>query len=425
VKNCHLPDQATGAIEAVGRFAILTAYKNGIRGALMNKNIDEIQLIRGFCIFIIVVGHMNDNLITWNTPAVHTFYNYFDGTTGLDAFFALSGFVICRLLLNDLGKSESRHHSLQISGVFWLRRIWRLLPAAWLWLALIMIMTIFVNESGAFGSVRDAWGGALSAFLQVANFKLAHCWEERYFCGPSFPYWTLSFEEQFYLFLPLFMIFSGKWFVRAILLLLFTQFFIPALTLPPYFRIQAFLLGILLAVWSRSDSYRIFEPVFLRNNWARRIMLLTLLTLLCVTSYRVIPSYIVYQMSALIGAILVFIASYDANYLWQEGWLKNLGMWLGDRAYAMYLCHIPIFYLTREIAYQTLGPGVKLSPEHFWYLVPGALFLIFLASELTFRLVEKPLRSKGVEISRALKQRQGDERQRLKEEQLKLKTESA
>jgi peptidoglycan/LPS O-acetylase OafA/YrhL len=381
----------------------------------MNKNIEEIQLIRGFGIFIIMVGHMKGNLITWNSPYIKTFYSYFDGTTALDTFFALSGFVICRLLVNDLGKAKDSYHGLQISCVFWLRRAWRLLPAAWLWLALIMVMVIFTNESGAFGSVTDAWGGALSSFLQIANFKFSHCWQERYFCGPSFPYWTLSMEEQFYLFLPLFMIFSGKWFVRVLVLVAFTQFFIPALTLSPFFRLQAFLLGVLLAVWSNSASYKIFEPVFLKRNWARRTVLLTILTLLCVIDQQAIPGYLIFQVSAIIGTLMVFLASFDQGYLWKKSWLRPVGLWLGDRAYAMYLCHIPVYFLAREIAYQLLGPEVKLGPEHFWYMVPGALAMIFILSELTFSLVEKPLRSRGMRISSEIRKRQEQDRQKMQE----------
>lgn len=376
----------------------------------MNKNILEIQLIRGFCVFFIIIGHITGNLITWSAPGPDTFFQYFDGTTTLDVFFALSGFVICRLLLTDLGKANNVHQSLQISSVFWLRRIWRLLPAAWLWLALILLMTAFFNSSGAFGSFKDAWAGALSAFLQIANFKFIDCWDEEYFCGPSFPYWTLSLEEQFYLFLPLFMIFSKRWFLPCISVLLFTQMFIPFLTFSPALRVQGLLLGILLAFWSLSPSYKIFEPTFLKNKWASRAMMVTMLTLMCVVSHRIIPSYAVHQISSVIGVIMIFITTWNAGYLFADKWVYGIGLWLGDRAYAMYLCHIPVMYMTREIAFRILGPEVSLGPQHFWYLVPAALVLIVLLSDLTFRLVERPLRSKGVVIAKGRSARFAEER---------------
>jgi peptidoglycan/LPS O-acetylase OafA/YrhL len=370
----------------------------------MNSIIVEIQLIRGFFIFIVVVGHMTGNLITWSAPGSDAFYHYFDGTAALDLFFVLSGFVICRLLLVDLGKTNSQ----QVAIIFWVRRIWRLLPAAWLWLVLILLLTKFFNTSGAFGGFRDAWAGALSAFLQVANFKLLDCFDEGFYCGPSFPYWTLSLEEQFYLFLPLFMIFSKRWFVPAVFIILFTQMFVPALMMPPTVRLHGLLLGILLAVWSTRPSYKIFEPTFMSNKWVSRIFLGSLIALLCVSGSRVLPEYVIYQLGSIIGLIIIYLTTWNAGYLFADKSLYKLGLWLGDRAYVMYLNHIPVMYMTREIFYRVLGPDVKLGPEHLWPLVGSSLVLILLLSDLTFRFVERPLRRKGVRISKEMAQKQAE-----------------
>jgi peptidoglycan/LPS O-acetylase OafA/YrhL len=376
----------------------------------MNRNINELQLLRAFGILVVLIHHMDQNLFPWSSGVLKIFYSYFAGTAALDMFFVLSGFVITRLLVQDLGRAESRYHSIQISCIFWLRRAWRLLPAAWLWLVLAVFFSVFFNESGAFGPVKYAWGGALSAFLQVANLKLADCFLELYFCGPTFPYWSLSLEEQFYLILPLLLIFSGKWFLRIILVLAFTQFFIPFLTLPAVFRLQGFLLGTLLAFWSYSPTYKIFQPVFLEGrNWARWLVLCILLGLMCAMHHNIVPSFMLFQLSAIIGVLLVYIASFDKSYLWQDGWLKRFGLWLGSRAYSMYLCHIPLFYLTREIAYQ-IWPEVKLGPEHFWYLLLASMFMVVVLSELTYTLLEKPLRSKGMAITGQMRARHDAER---------------
>lgn len=377
----------------------------------MNKSINELQLLRGFGIVAVMVHHMNGSLFTWSSVYLSQMKIYFAGTAALDMFFVMSGFLIFRLLFNDLGKAEDRFNALQISCVFWVRRAWRLLPAAWLWLLIALLLSIFANESGAFGPLKDAWGGVLSAFLFVANFKLGDCYL-RYSCGPTFPYWSLSLEEQFYVFLPLLMMFSGKWLLRILLALAFTQFFVPLLTFPGYFRLQGFLLGVLLGIWSFSPSYRIFEPVFLKDRpWVRRLVVCVLLGWMCSMNRNIIPPFMLAQLSALSGALLVYTASFDQNYLWQDGWFKQFGIWLGSRAYAMYLCHIPLFYLTREIAYWVLGPDVPLGPEHFWYLLLGSMTMIVVLSELTYRLLEKPLRRKGMVISSGMMERQQRERE--------------
>ncbi len=377
----------------------------------MNKSIDELQLLRGFGIVAVMVHHMNGKLFTWSSVPLSQMKTYFAGTAALDMFFVMSGFLIFRLLYNDLSKTEGRFHAMQTSCVFWVRRAWRLLPAAWLWLAIALLLSIFANASGAFGPLKDAWGGVLSAFLFVANFKLGDCYL-RYSCGPTFPYWSLSLEEQFYVFLPLLMMFSGKWLLRILLALAFTQFFIPVLTFPGYFRLQGFLLGVLLGIWSLSPSYRIFEPVFLKDRpWVRRMVLCILLGWMCSMNRNIIPPVLIAQLSALCGALLVYTASFDRNYLWQDGWLKQFGIWLGSRAYAMYLCHVPLFLLTREIAYRVLGPDVPLGPEHFWYLLLGSMTMIVVLSELTYSLLEKPLRRKGMVISTGMMERQQLERE--------------
>lgn len=380
----------------------------------MNKNINELQLLRGFGIVTVMLHHMNGSLFTWSSIYLSKLKIYFAGTAALDMFFVLSGFLIFRLLFNDLGKAEDRFHSIQISCIFWLRRAWRLLPAAWLWLVLAMLLTIFFNRSGAFGTIQEAWGGALAAFLFVANLKFGDCYL-MYSCGPTFPYWSLSLEEQFYLFLPLLMIFSGKWLLRILLVIAFTQFFIPVITFPGYFRLQGFLLGVLLGIWSHSPTYRIFEPVFLQNRpWVRRLVLCVLLGWMCSMNPKIVPSFMLAQLAALSGAFLVYFASFDKNYLWQDGRFKQFGIWLGSRAYAMYLCHIPLFYLTREIAYRVLGPEVELGPEHFWYLLIGSMTMIVVLSELTYTLLEKPLRRKGMMIAAEMVTRQQAEREALK-----------
>ena len=139
-------------------------------------------------------------------------------------------------------------------------------------------------------------------------------------------------------------------------------------------------------------------------------MMLTLFTLMCTVSHRIIPSYAVHQVSSLIGVIMIFITTWNVGYLFADKWVYSLGLWLGDRAYAMYLCHIPVMYMVREIAFRVLGPDVSLGPQYFWYLVVPTLVLIVFLSDMTYRLVERPLRSKGVGIARGMSDRFAEER---------------
>ncbi len=80
---------------------------------------------------------------------------------------------------------------------------------------------------------------------------------------------------------------------------------------------------------------------------------------------------------------------------------KRVLLWVGARSYAMYLCHIPAFFATREIMHR-LHPGTRFGPEDFWVFIAVATGLVVLCSELNYRLLETPLRRRGRRIAREL-----------------------
>ena len=157
----------------------------------MKKRIDDIEVLRGFAVLFVVVHHASDNLLTWTSPALTRFYTYFGGWFGVDLFFAISGFVIARDLVPRLQVSTNNISALQITLAFWLRRAWRLLPSAWLWLGIILLATVIFNQSGAFGTFRANFEATIAAITQVANVRFAESFM-RWEYGASFVYWSLS-----------------------------------------------------------------------------------------------------------------------------------------------------------------------------------------------------------------------------------------
>src|SRR6185437_3239037 len=61
---------------------------------------------------------------------------------------------------------------------------------------------------------------------------------------------------------------------------------------------------------------------------------------------------------AAVAAILVWLASYDNDYLLPEGYFKRVLVWVGARSYAICLIHIPVYFLLRELGFRlgTLAP---------------------------------------------------------------------
>jgi peptidoglycan/LPS O-acetylase OafA/YrhL len=121
------------------------------------------------------------------------------GYFGVDAFFVLSGFLITALLLGEFQDSGR----IRLAD-FWARRARRLLPALFLLLITVVMVTRLLLPSGSYPSLR---GDVFSAVFYVANWHFI-AQGGNYFAatGPPSPIthtWSLAVEEQFYLIWPL------------------------------------------------------------------------------------------------------------------------------------------------------------------------------------------------------------------------------
>lgn len=121
------------------------------------------------------------------------------GFLGISLFFTLSGYLITSLLLRSI--DETGTIGLRI---FWGRRYRRLLPAAHLALALVVLFGATVATEQ---QLADLPGAVTAAVAQVANwfFVLTDRSYVDLFSSPS-PvqhFWSLAIEEQLYVLLPL------------------------------------------------------------------------------------------------------------------------------------------------------------------------------------------------------------------------------
>ncbi|MBN9623246.1 MAG: acyltransferase, partial [Actinobacteria bacterium] len=136
------------------------------------------------------------------------------GFLGVDVFFVISGYLITSLLLREFRGSGGIK-----LGRFWLRRARRLLPAVGVLIAVAMIVSA-IAEPDKIGQIR---GDAIASLFYFANwhfiFDNTSYFEQ--FGRPSLftHLWSLSVEEQFYLFWPLVFAAGMKFFGRGRLLL--------------------------------------------------------------------------------------------------------------------------------------------------------------------------------------------------------------
>ena len=126
------------------------------------------------------------------------------GFIGVDVFFVISGFLITGLLVREW----NGHGRIDLL-VFYARRFRRLLPAALLAIVVTLVASWFVLSELRFPGVAD---DAAAAALYISNIRFAvnaiDYLGAEVAPSPLLHYWSLSVEEQFYLFWPLIVLVS-------------------------------------------------------------------------------------------------------------------------------------------------------------------------------------------------------------------------
>ena len=320
------------------------------------------------------------------------------GFLGVDVFFVISGYLITSLLL-----SERRRTGTVRLGQFWLRRARRLLPAVGVLIAVTMIVAAIV-EPDRVGELR---GDAIASLAYVANwhFIFEHQSYFEQFQRPSLfrHLWSLSVEEQFYLFWPL--AFAGgmallgrKRLLVGVLagaaasLALTWILFDPNDASRVYYgtdtHAAGLLIGVALAlVWSpwqrrRATPGRWSGPA-LDAIGALALGYLAL-CFLRVHDYDLALFHGGYLWLALASAAVIAVVAHPSARLGSLLAQPPL-VWLGLRSYSFYLWHWPVLALTRPGLDVALPRGV---------LIPLQLLAVLALADLSYRFVELPFRGK-------------------------------
>jgi peptidoglycan/LPS O-acetylase OafA/YrhL len=123
-----------------------------------------------------------------------------DGNLGVRFFFSLSGFLITWLMLDEESRGQVRLKN------FYIRRSIRIWPVYFTYVAVMLALQLFHVRS----QTPDAWRGVLTFTRNFHDMSPADDWGTNHL-------WSLSIEEQFYLFWPvIFCLFKCRvWFLLS------------------------------------------------------------------------------------------------------------------------------------------------------------------------------------------------------------------
>ena len=320
------------------------------------------------------------------------------GGFGVYLFFAISGFLITTRILEE----EEGNGFFNIR-FFYIRRLFRIQPAAWVYLAAIAGLT-------ALGICHERVQNLLGGLLQYQNFlfRVSDRTGRAAFTGH---FWTLAVEEHFYVILSLLLYFVRRRrtavFASVLALLWMGQrwaashgyYSSDVSERRTYWCLQYLMLPAMLAVLLRMPKVKAAVGRLLTPLAAFGLTLLLMVAMHVertgtIRGVHTLAFLVQEAQSLIFGFSLSVIATATHPRSWSTRFLELPPMrFVGRLSYSLYLWHILFFVPVHEEVGITSPALLFLSGRPYKYLATAALAL------LSYYLVEKPLIRYGHRIA--------------------------
>ena len=363
---------------------------------MINKFNNDIEYLRAISIILVLIAHYNF-MFPFLLEAFPLAIKTASYGVGVDLFFCISGYVVSKAYTDYFDKYNSENKFWLSAFSFWLRRCYRLLPSAWLWVFIGLVLSVCLNSTGIFETPIQNVKSAISIMFFSAN--ISHMYD---FLKPNNIYWSLSLEEQFYFLFPFFLAFivKAKYRVLFLLIIIAIQFPLSRNAFGEIheqyfssFRTDGFAWGILIYIFSKTEIYKKINPLNMPHSKLLLSILLTILLILLTQSPLYFDRYGM-GIVAMISATLVWLASYNSGNI-NIFFAKKQMVWLGKHSYAIYLIHFVIIRLTFELAtIFHIKTQLPLTHLKYLYVILSILLIIYLAG-INYKYIENPLRLKG------------------------------
>lgn len=313
------------------------------------------------------------------------------GFAGVDVFFVISGYLITGGILRELQKERFTIRN------FYYRRIRRIMPAYFAMISGVFVIGCVVYYAAPLILLGDAVSAGTLFLANVHFWKMGGDYFSTALHSQALLHlWSLSVEEQFYLFIPLLCAVIWK-IQRRVVVPVFTLLAVLSLVGAIYavttgkqssafyllhFRAWELLAGSLLAMIPapvHKDSHiavQIWErPAF----FAITGLLLVVFTYICISSKTPFPGAV--AIIPVIGTVLLIRYGHG-------GWVGQILCWkpmvaIGKFSYSLYLWHWPVTVFWKYVTYERLSA----------YDYVGMLLLSLVLGYFSWRFIELPVRT--------------------------------
>ena len=313
----------------------------------------EIDGLRAIAVSVVVLYHAGF--------LVEGFNPFQGGFIGVDIFFVISGYLITSILHNEMAKDEFSFLS------FYERRARRILPA----LFVVMFTSIPFAWMYMFPKAfKEFAGSVITSTLFVSNFFF---WREGTYIAeasglkPLLHIWSLSVEEQFYIFFPIALFVCWK-FARKFITTLFVVILLTSLVFADWashryvnasffllpFRAWELLAGALLARIEFKNG-RVSHR-FLNDLMSAAGLLLITYSVVCLSDQMVHPGFRTLVPIAGTMLLIYFLDGKDlVSRVLSTRWFVGVGL----ISYSLYLWHQPVLAFARLSSIDGLSSAKK------------------------------------------------------------------